>query len=390
MRILHTSDWHLGAKIEGKDRFEEQQNTLDEIVNIAFLYDVQIVIVAGDIFHSKTPSSEAEDLFYKTVERLSDNGNRLVFVLSGNHDDPLRLGAGRPLAEKLNIILASELDAVSILKTKVDSRVRVIDAGESYVKVKSGEELTTIGYLPFLSNQQACQITKAKYYREGIAKICKKINNYFGNESFNLFVSHLFLSGGRVGDNKEIRVGEALAVCEEDLPQNSHYNALGHLHTKQKIGEKSYYSGATIALRAKDGKPQVNVITGDKNGLIEVKSVELKSAKMVKEIAVPNIAFAYKEVFECGENCFVYLTINQNLPLKADELRSLRAQFPNIVSVRLNITGQDSVSMNQTDFSKFNDRDLFVEFYKSIYNATPPEELVDLFLECREEQNASD
>lgn len=91
MKILHTADWHLGAKLENRDRIEEQTRIIQEISTIANENNVSIVIIAGDIFHNSTPSAPAEDLFYKALDSLSDNGNRLVFVLSGNHDDPHQL-----------------------------------------------------------------------------------------------------------------------------------------------------------------------------------------------------------------------------------------------------------------------------------------------------------
>lgn len=389
MKILHTSDWHLGAKIEGKDRLEEQEKVLDEIIRVSFDYDVQIVIIAGDVFHTKTPSSEAEDLFFKTVERLSDNGNRLVFVLSGNHDDPLRLGAGRPLAEKFNIILATELDSVNILKTKVDARARIIDAGRGFVKVKCGEEYASIGFLPYFGSEKIKELANSETYPVGVKKICETIDSNFNLDSLNIFVGHLFLVGGKVGGVGEIRVGESLAISEDDLPQKAHYKALGHLHSAQKIGEDCFYSGTITNLRAKDDAPQVNIIVGDKNGVTDVKHVVLKNALRVCEIVANNIAVAYQKVNEAGPNALVYLTINQQLGLKADDLRALRQQFPNIISVKLKINSSSSEQLSEIKLDLLSDRELFVEFYKSINGANPPEDLVNLFLECRGENNAS-
>ena len=113
MKFLHTADWHLGAKTNGRDRLIEQKRTLDEIESIANYENIDCVIIAGDIFNTATPSAETEELFFETIQKLSNGGDRFVFVLAGNHDDPTRLSAGLPLASKHNIALVSTLSKLS-------------------------------------------------------------------------------------------------------------------------------------------------------------------------------------------------------------------------------------------------------------------------------------
>ena len=109
MKFLHTADWHLGVKTNGRDRLLEQKRVIDEIVSIATYENIDCVILAGDIFNTASPSADAEELFFDAIERLSAGGERFVFVLAGNHDDPTRLAAGLPLASKHNIAIASDL-----------------------------------------------------------------------------------------------------------------------------------------------------------------------------------------------------------------------------------------------------------------------------------------
>ena len=98
MKILHTADWHLGKKLETIPRIEEQKTVLEEICEIADREAVHAVLVAGDLFDTFNPSSEAEELLYKTLKRLSKNGRRAVIAIAGNHDSPKHIEAPDPLA----------------------------------------------------------------------------------------------------------------------------------------------------------------------------------------------------------------------------------------------------------------------------------------------------
>ena len=81
MKILHTADLHLGARLDTRDREAEQRKILNEITAVANGVNADIVIVAGDVYHNSTPSAQAEDMFFDFVDKISDGGNRLVFVL---------------------------------------------------------------------------------------------------------------------------------------------------------------------------------------------------------------------------------------------------------------------------------------------------------------------
>jgi len=105
MRILHTSDWHLGRSLEQISRLEEQREFIDSLVRIADKEDVDLVLVAGDIYDTYNPSAAAEELFYEAMDRLGGKSGRAVIVIAGNHDNPDRLCAASPLAYKNGIIL---------------------------------------------------------------------------------------------------------------------------------------------------------------------------------------------------------------------------------------------------------------------------------------------
>ncbi len=105
MRILHTSDWHLGRNLEQISRIGEQREFIDHLCRTVEEQNIELVLVAGDIYDTCNPSAAAEELFYEAIDRLGGDGSRAVVVIAGNHDSPERLCAASPLARRKGIIL---------------------------------------------------------------------------------------------------------------------------------------------------------------------------------------------------------------------------------------------------------------------------------------------
>lgn len=105
MRILHTGDWHLGKNLEGVSRLKEQEAFLQDFVRIVEEQNIDLIIIAGDIYDTSNPPAAAEKLFYDTLKKLSKNGERITLVIAGNHDNPERLIAAGPLAMEHGIIM---------------------------------------------------------------------------------------------------------------------------------------------------------------------------------------------------------------------------------------------------------------------------------------------
>ena len=315
-----------------------------------------------------------------------------MFIISGNHDDAKRLGASKPLAEKHNIILATSLDGVDILFTKKDARNRVIDAGKGYIKVKCADEECVIAFLPYISQAKCKQMAgDANFeYGEAVSKLAIEGCSHFSADALNIFVSHLFVVGASLGERGEVRVGDACAVEQKYLPQNAHYIALGHLHRAQRIGENIFYPGATIELRVRDNPPSVFSIVGDKEGVKTVKTIPLKSANRIRAIRVNGVANAYRELSLSSQKELIMLTIASGEPLKASDIKELRRLFPNLISIDLDLKPVSKMGGANKSRKEMDDAELFVEFYKSQTGEIPPQGLVNMFLECRSNIDATD
>ena len=148
MKILHTSDWHIGKRLMGRERLDEQAEVLDEIVGICDREAFELVLIAGDIFDTYTPSAEAEDLFFNKIKRIAGE-DRAVLIISGNHDDGVRLSAVAPLSEDQGIFVAG--NARKPLKTGASSRkTRPVLSGKGYAVFENGAgERAYISTLPY-------------------------------------------------------------------------------------------------------------------------------------------------------------------------------------------------------------------------------------------------
>ena len=104
MKILHTSDWHIGKRLMGRQRLQEQAQALDELAKICDEQEIELVLIAGDIFDTYTPSAETEELFFSKIKKIAGDA-RAVLLISGNHDDGVRLSAVTPLSEEQGVYI---------------------------------------------------------------------------------------------------------------------------------------------------------------------------------------------------------------------------------------------------------------------------------------------
>ena len=386
MKFLHTADWHLGAKTNGRDRLIEQKRTLEEIESIANYENIDCVIIAGDVFNTASPSAEAEELFFDAVQKLSNNGDRFIFVLAGNHDDPTRLSAGLPLSIKHNIALASSLEKLKESSFAKNSLVKVVETGKGHIKIKKNEEIATIAYLPYPTESRILEkVDPDLSYAEKVKEWADISTSAFDEDNFNIFVSHLFMVGSKTNDSI-VKVGDLMAIPKNLMPK-ADYTALGHIHSAQDLGDNIYYSGAITKLNVKNNDLSVNIIESENGKLVSVKTVALKNPAKYEKIVVSSIEEANDKLLNYDNLDIVELEIVQNEPLSASSLKALKKDFPCISNISLSRPAGTYENQSQTKRVKLNDVDLFSEFYKTVRGAMPSADLVQMFMDCKGEQN---
>ncbi len=382
MKILHTADWHLGAKTNGKDRLPEQRRVLEEIESIVNFENIDVVIIAGDVFNTSSPSAEAEELFFETIKNLSNGGERFIFVLAGNHDDPTRLSAGLPLAGKHNIALVSDLKKLSKSLFVGGGRAKVIETGDGFVRVQVDGEIMTLAYLPYPSESRlGGKFDEDTSYSQKVKTWSSIGASAFEPGTLNVFVSHLFLIGSKVSDSEK-RVGNILAVSESDLPV-ADYTALGHIHHSQKIGENVFYSGAITALSVNERGLSVELVETENSKVKDVRRIKLSNVSKYETVKAKSLEDAEAKLESFDDGDLVELVITQSEPLSASWVKEAKKKHPCLSTISLVLTQSGETKIPSKSRKLLSDEELFKQFYLKVKGAEPSAELVSLFLDCK-------
>jgi DNA repair protein SbcD/Mre11 len=224
MRILHTSDWHVGKVLKGQSRMEEHAAVLAELVRVARDERPDLVLVAGDLFDSGAPSPAATRLVTGALSALRGTGAEVV-AIAGNHDNGPALDALRPWAEAAGITLRGTV------RSKAD---HIID-GDGWRLVA----------LPFLSQRYAVRATElfelsaaeaTQTYADHLRRMVEALTEDFDTSRVNLVTTHVTVVGGKAGGGeREAHTIQQYAVPATIFPASAHYVALGHLHRAQSL-----------------------------------------------------------------------------------------------------------------------------------------------------------
>jgi exonuclease SbcD len=246
MKLLHTSDWHVGKTLKGRSRLEEQQAVLSEIVTLAKEHEVDAVLIAGDIYENAAPTAEAQRLVVRTLLQLARAGIEVIGI-AGNHDHAATFEAYRPL--------------MGIAGIRLFGQIRPAEQGGAYrFTARSTGEEAVVATLPFLSQRYAVRAAQviANTPAENVGAYDQMIRDILGNlaggftdQSVNLIMAHLTCTGGVLGGGE--RAAQSILeyhVPAAIFPVDAHYVALGHLHRRQRIPAAApvHYSGSPLAV----------------------------------------------------------------------------------------------------------------------------------------------
>ncbi|WP_373707825.1 exonuclease subunit SbcD [Kaistella sp.] len=397
MKILHTADWHLGKRLDRFSRLEEQILVMDEIVQIADEQNVDLILIAGDLFDNFNPSVEAIELFYKTLKRLSLNGKRPVIAISGNHDSPSLIDAPNPLARECGIIL------IGHPKTKVTpfelENFEISNSVEGMIelKLKNHDYPIRIVHTSF-----ANEVRLKEYFGENkedalnqvLAENWKDIADEFCDENgVNILMTHLYMNkkGAPILEEPEgekpIKIGNADLIYSDIIPKQIQYTALGHLHAFQNIGTKEkpvIYSSSPLCYSFSEAgqTKYVSIIEANPNKQVTYEKIALKNGKALVRKTFDDVEKAIAWLTE-NQNTLVELTLESETYLKAEERKLIYNAHHGIVHLIPKVKNQE-INQNQLHEINLNQdiQSLFKDYFKSKHNAQEPnEELLDLFNE---------
>jgi len=283
MKILHTSDWHIGRALYGRKRYEEFERFLDWLLGCIAAERVDALLLAGDVFDNGTPSNRALELYYRFLCRCAAAGCRHVVVTAGNHDSPSLLNAPGEVLRHLHVhvvgcMTEAAADEVVVLND-ADGKPELIVCAVPYLRdrdirrAEAGETFEDKG-------RKLVEGIREHYRQVGLVAEARRAG--LGGGIPIVAMGHLFTSGGRTveGDGvRELYVGNLGQVHVEVFPDCFDYLALGHLHLAQRVGgsEVRRYSGSPLAMSFGEAGQRKSVL------VVKVTADDIMS----QEIAVP-------------------------------------------------------------------------------------------------------
>jgi exonuclease SbcD len=257
MKILHTSDWHIGRSLYGRKRSAEFEGFFDWLIETVRSEEIDVLLVAGDIFDTSTPSNQAQAMYYHFLCRVAATCCRHVVIIAGNHDSPSLLNAPQGLLRALNVHVVG-----SVTESPSDEIVLLRDA--------HGRPQLIVCAVPYLRDRDIRRAEAGETIEDKDRKLVTGIRDHYrkvaeaalalasaqsraGEKIPILAMGHLFTSGGHTaqGDGvRELYVGSLGQVAADLFPDCFDYLALGHLHAAQRVmgSELRRYSGAPLPM----------------------------------------------------------------------------------------------------------------------------------------------
>ncbi|WP_377642470.1 exonuclease SbcCD subunit D [Oryzobacter terrae] len=320
MRLIHTSDWHLGRAFHQVGLLDAQAAYLDHLVEVVSAESVDAVLVSGDVYDRAMPAPDTVDLLSETLQRLVDAGAQVV-LSSGNHDSAIRLGFAAGLLERAGVHI----------------RTSVADVGRPVVV---GD--VAVHPLPYLEPALvadalgASERTHAGVLRAAMERVRTDVGARGGR---SVVMAHAFVTGGATSESeRDISVGGVSAV-PPSVFRGVDYAALGHLHGRQKVAEGVRYSGSPVAMSFSEWRHRKGSLLVDLSGTEPV--VEHVDAPVARPLAVLRgslDALLASPDHRSAETAWCQVTLTDPVrPLGA--MDRVRSRFPHTLELRFEPEG---------------------------------------------------
>jgi exonuclease SbcD len=322
VKVLHTSDWHVGKLLRGRSRIAEHRAVLGEIAEIAAREKVDLVLVVGDLFETAAPPPEATAVVFDALLALRESGAHVV-VVGGNHDQQ------------------SELDAVAPVFARLGISVLGLPAGPERAVVRL--DGASVVMVPWMSQRWAVKTEQlmgataagvAQFYAARVARLVEWLCAGFSPADINIVAAHCMVQGGKLGGGeREAQLIDDYMVPAGAFPSSASYVALGHLHRTQSMPGATpiWYSGSPIQVDfgESDDRKQVLIVDAPAKGSARVSPVELTRGWQLRTVTGTLDELAALT----PDDAFLRVVVReQPRPGLADDVRAL---LPRAVDVRI-------------------------------------------------------
>ena len=280
MRILHTADWHLGARLVERDRLPEHAAFLDWLIDTLRAEKIDALLLSGDAFDAANPPQDAVALYFEFLKRLADLRTVKAVITGGNHDSASHLNAPRELLKRFEVHVFGHAGE------------NIVDLGEVVVaavpflrerdlrKAAAGEAMTDV--------QSQVRAAIREHYAEQLTA-CRTL----AGKRPVIAMGHLTVVGAATSDSeRDIHIGN-LGAVGADVFAGFDYTALGHLHRPQKVAELEHvrYSGSPVALSFSEAADKKSVVVLDTEGM-KMETLSIPVTRMLTRVIVSRTALS--------------------------------------------------------------------------------------------------
>lgn len=395
LKILHTSDWHLGKTLGSFSRLSEQEEFLDEFYKIVQELSPHLILIAGDVFDNFNPPISALSLFYEYIKLFSGNGKRIVAVIAGNHDSPERLDAPYPLAKEDGIVFAG-FPETELFSFQLSSKISADPLTPSILNLQYPDlDFAVNLVLTAYANETRLRLVQPNETRS----FSKLLEEYWqaklqtlANNSINILMTHAFVAqrGKELPEESEdeksiLSVGGAEILYTDQFPKNLHYIALGHLHGFQVLEESIVYSGSPLAYSFREAEQKKYVVYAElfPNSKPKIEPILLSSGLPLVQETFQDVERAV-EWLRQNQNVYAEIYLELNEFLRSEDHRRLREAHPRLVQ----IIPQIKKELQKTHWREAIDlrqsvEELFINYFKYSTNQEPNEEILNEFREIQ-------
>lgn len=404
MRILHTSDLHIGKKLYSSDRIEEQKAFLQELSKVCEEEQIDIVLIAGDLFDTFNPSTASMKLLYDSLCDISKGGKRPVVAIAGNHDSADRIDMPDSFSQRNGIFFVGNYGSHQE-PIRLNADISLEKSAPNYMQFRFSKYDYPLQLIvtPFVNEQRLREKfsieNEERELRDWLQDIWHETISFQERENgIKVLMSHLFVLENENDERTEpedenaINIGGASAIYSENIPEEIQYTALGHLHRCQKVGKREiWYSGSPLAYSFSEDEQDKYFLIVDiePNEKPIVRKRKIESGMPIKNLLAYNVEEALR-VLKANQNNWVQLRFVSNKALSYEETTMLHSAHNHLLQIIPEIQSTSERSEQRSRILEMQDNplELFKEFYKHTHAGQEPDDmLTNLFQEIINHKN---
>ncbi len=350
MRLLHISDLHIGKKLKETSLEEDQRHILRMILDVVREKEPDGVLIAGDVYDTPSPSTDSVTMLDWFLTELTSAGTS-VFMISGNHDSPERLGFGSRMLERNNLFISGTYSGHMDVRT-----------------LGSGEDAVDICMLPFIKPAHA----RREHPEDRIESYTDAVRSAIAHTEFHpgrrrVAVTHQFVVADGIGpetcESESVFVGGTESV-DVSVFEGFDYVALGHIHRPQSVGRETVrYCGTPLKYSLSEADDVKSVTVVDIGETVSISTVPLRPLREVRRIRGPLEALIAAGKEDRDRDDYIYVELESD---EIDALSRLREVYPNVMSISVEARRREweSAEYEVEDSMERDIAVLFADFYR--------------------------